>query len=64
VDIILTGKPEVKRPFRRPRRIWRIILKKDVREIGFMVMGLIHLAQDRDGWWAHVNIVMNLKDSM
>jgi hypothetical protein len=33
----------------------------DLREIGFGVVDLIHLAQDRDRWRALVNTVMNLR---
>jgi hypothetical protein len=30
----------------------------DVREIGLKDVNWIHLAQDRDGWWVLVNMVM------
>jgi hypothetical protein len=40
---VLVGKPEGKRPLRRPRRRW-----VDLREIGGDGMGWIDLAQDRD----------------
>jgi hypothetical protein len=33
----------------------------DLREIGFGDVDLIHLAQDRDRWWALVNMKMNLR---
>jgi hypothetical protein len=33
----------------------------DLREIGFVDADWIHLAQDRDTWWAFVNTVMNLQ---
>jgi hypothetical protein len=32
----------------------------DLREIGWGDMHWIHLAQDRDQWWALVNTIMNL----
>jgi hypothetical protein len=32
----------------------------DLREIGLGSVEWIHLAQDRDQWWAVVNTVMNL----
>jgi hypothetical protein len=32
----------------------------DLTEIGWADMEWIHLAQDRDWWWAVVNMVMNL----
>jgi hypothetical protein len=55
------GKPEGKRPLGRPRRRWVDNIKMDSREIGWDVMGLIDLAQDRDQWRALVNTVMNLR---
>jgi hypothetical protein len=35
-------------------------IKVDLREIGFGDADWIHLAQDRDRWWAVVNTVMNV----
>jgi hypothetical protein len=35
-------------------------MKMDLREIGWG-MERINLAQDRDGWWAVVNAVINLR---
>jgi hypothetical protein len=32
-----------------------------LREIGWEVVDWMHLAQDRDQWWAFVNTVMNLQ---
>jgi hypothetical protein len=40
---ILVGRPEVKRPLRRPRHKW-----KDNIKIGFGDVDWFHLAQDRD----------------
>jgi hypothetical protein len=58
---ILVGKPEGKRPLRRPR--YRLVgnMKMDLREIGWGGMDCIDLAQDRDQWRALVNTVMNLQ---
>jgi hypothetical protein len=39
---------------------WEDNIKMDVKEIGGEGMDLIYLAQDRDKWWAVVNMVMNL----
>jgi hypothetical protein len=33
----------------------------DLREKGCEVVDWIHLAQDKDQWWAVVNTVMNLR---
>jgi hypothetical protein len=41
---LLAGKPEGKRPFRRPRHRWEYGIKMDLREIGFGVwIGFIWL---------------------
>jgi hypothetical protein len=58
---ILVGRPEGRRPLRRPRRRWEDNIKIDLREIGFGDVDWIRLAQDRDRWWALVNTVMNLR---
>jgi hypothetical protein len=44
--------------FLRPGREDNV--KIDLREIGFGDVDWIHLAEDRDRWWALVNTVMNL----
>jgi hypothetical protein len=51
---ILVGKPEGRRPLGRPRHRWEDNIKLDLREIGFRDVDWIHLAQDRDTWWALV----------
>jgi hypothetical protein len=58
---ILVGKPEGKRPLKRPRRRWVDNIKMDLREIGWDGMDWIDLAQDREQWRALVNTVMNLR---
>jgi hypothetical protein len=45
---ILVGKPEGKRPLRRPKRRWVDNIKIDHREIGWDGIDWIDLAQDRD----------------
>jgi hypothetical protein len=57
---VLVGKPEGKRSLGRPRHRWEDRIKMDLREIGLGVVEWIHLAQDRDWWWALMNAVMNL----
>jgi ribosome biogenesis protein Nip4 len=58
---ILVGRPEGRRQLERPRHRWEDNIKMDLREIGFEDVDWIHLAQDRDRWWAVVNAVMNLR---
>jgi hypothetical protein len=53
-------KPEGTKPLVRTRRRWEDNIKKDLRETGCEFVDWIHLAQDRDQWWAVVNIVMSL----
>jgi hypothetical protein len=55
----LFGKPERKRPLGRPIRRWENNVRMDLREMGSEVVDWIHLAQDRNQWWALVNTVMN-----
>jgi hypothetical protein len=58
---ILVGKPEGKRPLRKPRRRWEDDIEMDLREIGWGGMNWIDPAQDRDQRKALVNTVMNLR---
>jgi hypothetical protein len=58
---ILVGKPEGKRPLRRPRRKSVDDVKMDIREIGWDGIDWIELAEDRDQWRALVNTVMILR---
>jgi hypothetical protein len=55
------GKPEGKRPLRRPRRRWVDDIKMDLIEIGWDSMDWIDLAQTREQSSALVNTVMNLR---
>jgi len=57
----LVGKPEEKRPLGRPRRRWED--RMDLREIGRKGVDWIHRAENRDHWWAVVNIVTNVQIS-
>jgi hypothetical protein len=52
---LLVGKPEGKRPLRRPRRRWADNIKIDLLEIGWGGVDWIGLAQDRDKWRALVD---------
>ena len=55
------GKPEVKRPFGRPKRRWEDNIKKDLQEMGCGCRDWIDMAQDRDRWLALANEVMDLR---
>jgi len=58
---VLVGKPEGKRPFRRPRRRWKNNIKMDLQEVGRGCGDWMELAQDKDRWWPLVSTVMNLR---
>ena len=61
VHRVLVGKPEGKRPLRRPRRRWEDNIKMDLQEVGGAGGDWMELAQDRDRWRALVNTVMNFR---
>jgi hypothetical protein len=58
---VLFGRPEGKRPLRRPRLKWEDNIKLYLREIGIDGANWIQLAQDRVQCWDFVNPVMNLR---
>jgi hypothetical protein len=58
---VLVGKPEGKRPLRRPRRRWEDGIRMDLRDIGLGGVDWIRLSQDRHQWRAVVSAVMNLR---
>jgi hypothetical protein len=53
---ISAGKPEGKRPLRRPRCRWEDNMRMNLREIVWEGVHWIHLVQNRDQWWAPVNM--------
>jgi len=57
---VLVGKPEGRRPLRRPRRRLVDNIRMDLEEVGYGYVDWIGLAQDRDRWRALVSAVMNL----
>jgi hypothetical protein len=57
----LVGRPEGRRALGRSRRRWEDNIKMDLREITFVDVNWIHLAQDRDRWRDLMNTVMNLR---
>jgi len=58
---VWVGKPEGKRPRGKPRLRWEDNIKMDLQKVGFGDMDWIELVQDRCGWRALVNAVMNLR---
>jgi hypothetical protein len=58
---LLVGRPEGKRPLRRPRRRWMLYIRMDLGEVGRGDVDWIGLAQDRNRWRALVNLVLNLR---
>jgi hypothetical protein len=57
----LVGKPEGKRPLRRPRGRWMNNNKMNLRGLGWGGMDSIDLAENRGQWRALVNTVINLR---
>ena len=58
---VLVGKPEAKRPHRRPRPRWEDNIKMDLQELVCGSTDWIELAQDMDRWQALANAVMNFR---
>jgi hypothetical protein len=58
---VFVGKPEGKRPLRRPRHRQEDGIRMDLREISWGSVEWIQLAQDMDRWLAVFNAVMNLR---
>jgi hypothetical protein len=58
---VFDEKAEGKRPIGRPWRRWENNIEIDISKIGWGVMDRIDVAQDRDQWWALLNMVMNLR---
>ena len=55
------GKLEGKRPLRRPRSRREDSIKMDLQEVRYGFMDWIDLAQERDRWWALLNVVMDVR---
>ena len=61
VHRVLVGKPEGKRPLRRPRRRWEDNIKMDLQEVEGGCGDWMKLVQDRERWRALVSKVRNLR---
>ena len=61
VQRVLVGKPEGKRPLRRPRRRWEDNIKMDLQEVGWGRGDWVELAGDRDRWRALVSTVRDFR---
>jgi hypothetical protein len=58
---IFVSKSEGKISLGRPRRRWEGNITVDLRETGWEVVDWMHLVQNRNQWWAVVNMVMSLR---
>jgi hypothetical protein len=54
-------KSEGRRPLGRPRLRWEDNIKMNLQDVVWGSMDWVDLAQDRDKWWARVNVIMNLR---
>jgi hypothetical protein len=61
VHRVLVGKPEGKRPLRRPRRRWEDNIMMDIQEVGGDCGDWLDLVQDRDRWRTIVSTVKKLR---
>jgi hypothetical protein len=61
VHRVLVGKPEEKRPLRRPRRRCEDNIKMSLQEVGGGRGDWMELAQDRDSWRALVGMVRDFR---
>jgi hypothetical protein len=55
------GKSEENRPLGRFTHSWEDNVIKDLKDMGREDEQWIHLAQDKDRWWAVVSTVKNLR---
>jgi hypothetical protein len=61
VHRVLVGKPEGKKPLRRPRLRWENNIKMDLQEVGGGGADWMEMAQDRDRWRAVVGMVRKFR---
>jgi hypothetical protein len=58
---VLVGKPEERKTLGRPRCRWEEKIRMDLREVEYVCVDWLELAQDRDRWLALVSAVMKLR---
>jgi hypothetical protein len=58
---LLVGKPEGKRPLRKPKHGLVDNIRMDLGEVGWGDVDWIGLAQDRNRWRALTNLVLDLR---
>jgi hypothetical protein len=58
---LLVGKPEGRRPLRRPRRRWLDNIRMDLGEVGWCDVDCIGVAQDTDRWRVLGKSVLKLR---
>jgi hypothetical protein len=57
----LAGKSKGRRTHKRPKHTWTYNIKmKLIKETGWERMNWIHLPQDRDQCWTHVNMIITI----
>ena len=58
---ILTGTPTGKRPLRRHRCKWEVIIRMELKEMGINMRNWVDSSQDRNYWRALVNVALSLQ---
>ena len=58
---ILVGIPEENRPLGKPRLRWQNNIKMKFRELGWVVMNWINLAENMDSWRACASAVISIR---
>ena len=58
---VMVARPGRNRPLRRAGVDWKKIFKSILREVGWEGMEWSDVAQERDRWWALLNLVASLR---
>lgn len=59
---VLAGRPDGKRPFRKPKTKWEENIVMSVQDLGRRGMGWNDLSHDRVRWQRLVNAAINFRD--